>query len=306
MDGVVVKWVFGNHFIREVWSENKVMALTGAHSASVHTLISPSLVPWVRKALASLEWKSEFYVDFFMNLLRIKSVTIIDDEPCITLGSIMNIQDPETWAEWELGVDSFVRLVDMPRGALHDENLPGYIMNLLHTAEIDFALHVRGEWDDSRQHTTPLAEVVDFDPLERFAAREGVLVDDYDIALNLEDPENGAYTAADRYLEPHTLPLLHMMIDIAIQAMNKGYAPSSESSIEISQYQIDQVTTISMTFCEMIREIDIAIIKNWPLYAINYPDQAQLRNMIYGKFVEPRILPYEIDGYDPDGNSDDQ
>lgn len=306
MDWVVVKWNFGNHFLRQVWSKGEVLALTGVHSASIHTLISPSLVPWVRKALESLEWRSELYVEFFMNLLRIKSVTIIDDEPCITLGSIMNIQDPETWAEWELGVDSFLRLIDMPPGTLHDDNLSGYIKNLLTTADIESALRVREEWDNSPQNTTPLADIADFDPLERFAAREGVLIDDYDIALNPEDPENGAYTAADRYLEPHTLPLLYMIIDIAIQAMNKGYSPSSEASIEISQYQIDQVATISMTFREMIREIDKTILKNWPLYAMNYSDQARLRNIIYEKFVEPRILPYEIEWYDPDGNSDDE
>lgn len=136
MDWVIVKWNFGNHFLREVWSEGEVLALTRVHSASIHTLMSPSLVPWVRKALASLEWRSELYVEFLLNLLRIKSVTIIDDEPCITLGSIMNTQDPETWAEWELGVDSFLRLIDMPPGALHDDNLSGYIKNLLTIAQI--------------------------------------------------------------------------------------------------------------------------------------------------------------------------
>lgn len=119
------------------------------------------------------------------------------------------------------------------------------------------------------------------------------MIDDYDIALNLADPENGAYTSADRFRDPHELPLLYMMIEVAQEAYKNGYSPLSETSVEISQYQKNDVATTSMTFVEMCREIDTAILRKWPLYA-NYQDPAIVRNIVYDKYVVPRILPLEL------------
>jgi hypothetical protein len=77
------------------------------------------------------------------------------------------------------------------------------------------------------------------------------MIDDYDIALNLADPENGAYTSADRFRDPHELPLLYMMIEVAQEAFKNGYSPLSETDIEISQNQKNKVATTSITFAEM-------------------------------------------------------
>lgn len=183
----------------------------------------------------------------------------------------------------------------MPPGAIHDDQLSWYIMSLLNVANIDIGLHVNDEWDNNPQKITPLSELEQFIPEKTLSAIwDGKkMIDDYDIALNLADPENGAYTSADRFRDPHELPLLYLMIELAQEAYKNGYSPLSETSVEISQYQKNDVATTSMTFAEMCWEIDRAIIRKWPLYA-NYRDPAKVRNTVYDKYIVPRILPLEL------------
>ena len=290
----IIKWDFWNNRIKKQWNtwNQNIQSNTWA---TVQSLLTVSEIPWVRHVFSTLDSKSDIYKEFFENLFRIRSITIFSDEPDITLASILSIEDPETWAEWEIGIDSFVRLLDMPPGAIHDDQLSWYIMSLLNVANIDIGLHVNDEWDNNPQKITPLSELEQFIPEKTLSAIwDGKkMIDDYDIALNLADPENGAYTSADRFRDPHELPLLYMMIELAQEAYKNGYSPLSETSVEISQYQKNDEATTSMTFAEMCWEIDRAIIRKWPHYA-NYRDPAIVRNIVYDKYIVPRILPLEL------------
>lgn len=290
----IIKWDFWNNRIKKQWNtwNQNIQSNTWA---TVQSLLTVSEIPWVRHIFSRLDKKNNIYKEFFENLFRIRSITIFSDEPDITLASILSIEDPETWAEWEIGLDSFVRLLDMPPGAIHDDQLSWYIMSLLNVANIDIGLHVNDEWDNNPQKITPLSELEQFIPEKTLSAIwDGKkMIDDYDIALNLADPENGAYTSADRFRDPHELPLLYLMIELAQEAYKNGYSPLSETSVEISQYQKNDVATTSMTFAEMCWEIDRAIIRKWPLYA-NYRDPAKVRNTVYDKYIVPRILPLEL------------
>ena len=290
----IIKWDFWNNRIKKQWNtwNQNIQSNTWA---TVQSLLTVSEIPWVRHVFSTLDSKSDIYKEFFENLFRIRSITIFSDEPDITLASILSIEDPETWAEWEIGLDSFVRLLDMPPGAIHDDQLSWYIMSLLNVANIDIGLHVNDEWDNNPQKITPLSELEQFIPEKTLSAIwDGKkMIDDYDIALNLADPENGAYTSADRFRDPHELPLLYMMIELAQEAYKNGYSPLSETSVEISQYQKNDEATTSMTFAEMCWEIDRAIIRKWPHYA-NYRDPAIVRNIVYDKYIVPRILPLEL------------
>ena len=290
----IIKWDFWNNRIKKQWNtwNQNIQSNTWA---TVQSLLTVSEIPWVRHIFSRLDRKNNIYKEFFENLFRIRSITIFSDEPDITLASILSIEDPETWAEWEIGIDSFVRLLDMPPGAIHDDQLSWYIMSLLNVANIDIGLHVNDEWDNNPQKITPLSELEQFIPEKTLSAIwDGKkMIDDYDIALNLADPENGAYTSADRFRDPHELPLLYMMIELAQEAYKNGYSPLSETSVEISQYQKNDEATTSMTFAEMCWEIDRAIIRKWPHYA-NYRDPAIVRNIVYDKYIVPRILPLEL------------
>lgn len=290
----IIKWDFWNNRIKKQWNtwNQNIQSNTWA---TVQSLLTVSEIPWVRHIFSRLDRKNNIYKEFFENLFRIRSITIFSDEPDITLASILSIEDPETWAEWEIGLDSFVRLLDMPPGAIHDDQLSWYIMSLLNVANIDIGLHVNDEWDNNPQKITPLSELEQFIPEKTLSAIwDGKkMIDDYDIALNLADPENGAYTSADRFRDPHELPLLYMMIELAQEAYKNGYSPLSETSVEISQYQKNDEATTSMTFAEMCWEIDRAIIRKWPHYA-NYRDPAIVRNIVYDKYIVPRILPLEL------------
>lgn len=294
MESNVVLWNFWKNRLNHLGNTNS-RAVQSNSGASVQSLLSVSQIPWVRHVFSTLDSKSNIYKEFFENLFRIRSVTISSDEPEITLASIMNVKDSENGAEWEIGLDSFVRLLDMPPGAIQDGQLSGYIMSLLNVANIGIWLHVNEEWDSNPQKITPLSELKEFIPEKTLSAVwDGKkMIDDYDIALNLADPENGAYTSADRFWDPHELPLLYMMIEVAQEAYKNGYSPLSEMNIEISQYQKNDVVTTSMTFAEMCWEIDRAIIRKWPLYA-NYKDPTIVRNIVYDKYVVPRILPLEL------------
>lgn len=277
------------------WSDANVLTSW----AQVHALLSWSRIPWIRHVLGEFKWGKEIFRDFFENLFRLQAVSIRSDEPDITLASIMEVFDPETWGRWQLGVDVFMKYLPLPPWALSDTELTGYISKLMDIASIDIALSL----DDSDEYLDPkiskLSEIVGFAPenLPLYVLEWKKMTLGHDIATQIQEFENAVYISYEHFTEKQTdMKLIHMMTAFMMKALSQGYSPLYEGVIEISAYNDKEKSTgtIVLSFRELCEEVDNAILRKWPLYA-NYSDKTLVRNIVYDKYIAPYLISDEIE-----------
>ncbi len=295
MSNNVVEWRFWNP--RKIWDSPVSIQVVVSHTwATVHSLSSLVYIPWVKTALERVQKRDPIFREFFDSLFRIQSVSIQSDEPEITLASIMKVTDPETNAEWELDVANFIRFVDIPPHALADEEFTEFISNLMNVADITVGLSVNDNENDeaSQNRTRDIKDAPDFLLSKPLLARwDGKqFVDDFELVINTTDVENSLYIHANRFRNPHEIPLWHMALHMALQWLESGISPESNIPVEITHYKDDMTDTVCMKFSELLELIYDALVSQFPLYA-NFWDRFQVFLKVHKKYIDSMILPLD-------------
>lgn len=243
-------------------------ALGKSSGAQVRQILEASQVPWVIYAYSMLSQPREsLYKDFFDALLRIKKVSIKSDEPSITLAAILEVTGKNPEEVWQVPMSDFVRFLILPKGALSDEEFPGYITTLLDTAGINI-----GHLDESKSY--PPVENKGIESLQGILPEKVSLLEkigkkktrEYSLSINGGDIERAVNIDSSHFFEAEKRTLLDLFMEAVNKAIEEeGYEPNAIDIAELDLSEGDNNTLITLSFSELYSLTLESVLRNWPL-----------------------------------------